>query len=143
MAFGMTPIHPNTKAKTRPTSPILASLPPSNLGHGHGHRQSSLGVNVVPGGMFPMSMPPSRSGSPPITLAPLKLPRGMMEKMTMGLSPEDSRPERPKAQSLSPPTGNRKVEKVELPSFSLFEAATRGEVGPMGMAPDAPTTIVR
>ncbi|ESK95200.1 c2h2 transcription factor [Moniliophthora roreri MCA 2997] len=152
MAFGMTPIHPNpTKAKTRPTSPIL---PPVALSS-HGHRHSSLGVNVVPGGMFPMSMPPSRSASPPITLAPLKLPRSMLDEDDAG-SPSSIKEEemksptlgemtKPKAQSMSPPTKNRKVEKVELPGFSLFEAAARGEIGPlMGVNVDAPTiTVVR
>ena len=79
-AFGMTPIH------------TAASLPPA-----HAH---------IPGGFAGASMPTSRAGSPPIKLAPLRVP-----------SPSALGDER---NGKSPRMGG-----VALPGFSEVEAATR------------------
>jgi len=79
-AFGMTPIH------------TTAPLPPV-----HAH---------VPGGFAGASMPASRAGSPPIKLAPLRVP-----------SPSALGDER---NGKSPRMGG-----IALPGFSEVEAATR------------------
>ncbi|KAF9262874.1 hypothetical protein L218DRAFT_959704 [Marasmius fiardii PR-910] len=126
VAFGMTPIHSNAPRSMSPTR-----VPsPTIIHHAQHHNQ----FGIVPGGMFPISMPPSRSGSPPITLAPLKLPAGEDEDLD-GNQGEVKREydEHSKKDSLG--------KKVELPSFSLFEAAARGHV--VTMTVDAHVAAVR
>ncbi|KAG7088143.1 hypothetical protein E1B28_012165 [Marasmius oreades] len=122
LAFGMTPIHPKLPLSSkRSMSPARVPSPSSHPHH------NQLGASIVPGGMFPISMPPSRSSSPPITLAPLKLPTGKEEdsnKEVKGDNDENSKRD-DSAQT-----------KVELPGFSVFEAAARGHV--VAMAVDSP-----
>ena len=90
--------------------------------------------------MFPMSMPPSRSGSPPITLAPLKLPKDVDEKTDQNAEETAKRGN----ETGVPAKDDAKSKKVELPGFSLFEAAARGQVGVgMGMVVDPPAAVVR
>lgn len=79
VAFGMTPIH------------STASLPPA-----HAH---------VPGGFAGASMPTSRASSPPIKLAPLRVPSPVLGDERSGKSP--------------------RMGGVALPGFSEIEAATR------------------
>ncbi|KAK1236043.1 hypothetical protein PQX77_000722 [Marasmius sp. AFHP31] len=135
MAFGMTPIHSNPLPPKRSASP--GPGPATSSGH-LGHSQT---LNAVPGGMFPMSMPPSRSGSPPITLAPLNLPKDDDEKTHQSVEEITKR-----GKDVGAPTkDDAKAKKVELPGFSLFEAAARGQVnvGGMAMAVDPPAAVVR
>jgi zinc-finger protein CreA/MIG len=111
MAFGMTPIHPN--------GPSTSS---GGAGAGStGSRRSKTNSNVIlpseRSGMMVKSMPTSRSGSPPITLAPLNFPAlarpGGIEG-GVGVS------------GGLPAGGEGGVgEKVELPHFKEVEAAVR------------------
>lgn len=99
LAFGMTPIHPQARSGSR-TAPGGAT--PFTFG---AHSMSA------------MSMPVSRSSSPPITLPPLHL---------------NSSPSSPKRRSASPMQERMEVEepdrtvrgRVALPGFHEFEAAT-------------------
>ena len=100
VAFGMTPIHPRR--------PALADMPPPPE---FPSVQSTASVSV----------PVSRAASPPIKLAPLKLP---------------SSPSSPHQRSLS--LGEESAdsagqqERVELPHFSEFAAATGVHAGARG-----------
>lgn len=127
VAFGMTPIHPNAlPPHKRSMSPTRVSSPTP---YQHAQQHNQFGAGIVAGGMFPISMPPSRSGSPPITLAPLNLPSDGGEAL-------DSPHGEVKCESDdSAKKDNPAKKKVALPGFSLFEAAARGHVS---MAVDAP-----
>lgn len=93
LAFGMTPIHAAPRNTSWPFSqPHSGVSTPLHFGAGAGASTS---------------MPGSRSGSPPITLPPLKL-------AAAGCSMEEE-----------DATAEAERGRVELPGFSLFEAAAR------------------
>ncbi|KAG6831742.1 hypothetical protein H0H87_004011 [Tephrocybe sp. NHM501043] len=98
-AFGMTPIHA--------ASPPLAHrhhVYPQPHAHAHTHTAPHTPLARLPRAL-PASMPGSRAGSPPITLAPMKsAPLPVAADLKEGEAP--------------PPL-------VELPGFSAFEAAAR------------------
>ncbi len=79
-----------------------------------------------------MSMPASRSGSPPITLPPLRLGSGSIVSSpthrTLPQIKDGDEPDDQDGSDASPPR-----EKVELPGFSQFEAATRAPIGLSGL----------
>ncbi|TFK52329.1 hypothetical protein OE88DRAFT_1657530 [Heliocybe sulcata] len=104
LAFGMTPIHAPAPAHARTT--ISGPAPSSN---------------------YFASMPASRAGSPPITLPPLKT------KSTGNSRPASPGPRVDERMELDDGDGGkeRSGEKVELPHFSEFEAAT-GSQRPYG-----------
>ena len=106
LAFGMTPINPSGP-------PRNTSWPSTKVSKLNGSPGAILNSNTLSSA----SVPVSRSGSPPITLPPLKLnstslkdPAGCDKEMN---SPDDE--------------GAREKNacKVELPGFREFEAATR------------------
>ncbi|KAF7298722.1 hypothetical protein MIND_00819700 [Mycena indigotica] len=121
LAFGMTPIHSNASPTSnyppppsyqRTTSwpsfpPVSAMSTPTSACTSTGW-SSGTGSNGASSASS--SMPNSRSASPPIRLAPLK-------------RDEPSSPPKIKSDG-----GDRLVHRVELPGFSEFEAASRGEV---------------
>lgn len=98
LAFGMTPIHATT-ARSHISTPY--------------HPNPSMSSNSS---SYFASVPASRSGSPPITLPPLKMKSRPGSPHPQSPSPidEDSEKDEEKTQK----------EKVELPHFSEFEAAT-------------------
>jgi zinc finger protein CreA/MIG len=112
LAFGMTPMHPPSKH--------------TSWAFSQPHSGVSTPMHFGPG--FSSSMPGSRSGSPPITLPPLKLPPTL-------LAQEPRPPHSPKGNGAEcsvdgaedTPADKQKLEKerVELPGFRLFEAAAR------------------
>ncbi|KDQ26058.1 hypothetical protein PLEOSDRAFT_1113670 [Pleurotus ostreatus PC15] len=65
MAFGMTPIHPNSSTRSTYVSSGGSTTP--SFAFGPGTSSNGFGFS------FGRSVPASRSGSPPITLPPLKL----------------------------------------------------------------------
>ena len=104
VAFGMTPIH--GRSSSRNTSSTFPHLPHSQ----HTHSGTSTPIHFHPA-PYPvsMSMPVSRSGSPPITLPPLK---GIGDTSPDGGGQSEGMAE-------------ERGGKIELPGFSQFEAATR------------------
>ncbi|KAF8895627.1 hypothetical protein BD779DRAFT_1467002 [Infundibulicybe gibba] len=107
MAFGMTPIHGSPGARNLFNH--TASQPHSGV---------STPLHLGAPGISSTSMPVSRSGSPPITLPPLKMASALSSpKQRSGkMDNEDTDAE-----------GNLiiKKEKIALPGFSQFEAAAR------------------
>ncbi|KIJ62542.1 hypothetical protein HYDPIDRAFT_94015 [Hydnomerulius pinastri MD-312] len=108
MAFGMTPINPSGPLRNTswPTSqPMKANSPPTT---------------AMKPNMFSSSVPASRSGSPPITLPPLKLksspPKAMPARGEDDMSSSDDE---------GTFIGEKRARKVELPGFREFEAAAR------------------
>ncbi|GLB38629.1 putative zinc finger, C2H2 type [Lyophyllum shimeji] len=125
-AFGMTPIvhsaSSSNLAAATPRSPIHTAAPlltdPAAHAHSHALSQPHSGVSTpMHFTNFPASVPGSRSGSPPITLPPLK---------SLGLQDEKAA-----AAGVGEADGKGKKEdalpheRVELPGFSQFEAAAR------------------
>ena len=141
-AFGMTPIH--SHPPSRRSSPPLPPPPmPRNTSwsasSGLANQHQYLNHHPLHSMYYPganPSLPGSRSGSPPIKLAPLKtLPSTNASTATTSLnSPSVENPN--ENHSDSAPLGvatvdqqkdvGVKKEKVELPGFSQFEAAARG-----------------
>lgn len=101
LAFGMTPIHRSPPAR--------ATLPAASQPHSGASTPMHLN-----GFASSISMPGSRSGSPPITLPPLKTV----------LSPTDNGSENTGDQS-DIVQKNDSAQKIALPGFSEFEAAAR------------------
>ena len=172
-AFGMTPIYSHSPSG-RSSPPPRPSMPrntswstssgsgswqglPSNQ-HQH-HSSHSMHNHQHQRGANP-SLPSSRSGSPPIRLPPLKmLPSTDASTATISnLAPHSS--SNSHSPSMEDPTENPgdsassgsadqqtvrvKKEKVELPGFSEFEAATRGTGATGGLSTassSAPTAI--
>ena len=105
VAFGMTPIHPHpmsgyggSGSKTTP-----GGATPFSTGPGHAH---------------PLSMPVSRSSSPPITLPPFKF--DLPNRSSCPTSPiEDAEME-----DATAPSNRSSKPKIELPGFSEFTAAS-------------------
>ena len=103
-AFGMTPIHPQPQ-------------PPRNTSWTFSHTQS--GSSTPAPGIYSSSVPGSRSGSPPITLPPIKIQSALSSPShrspginQVSLDEEES-------------TGRRYLgERERLPGFSEFEAAS-------------------
>lgn len=97
-AFGMTPIMASA-----PSAPMAVSHPHP---HSHSHSAYTTPARVLPYPLPPLSLsiPGSRAGSPPITLAPLKV----RDASDVEGEPREARAE----------------DKVELPGFSAFEAAS-------------------
>lgn len=105
VAFGMTPIHP---------SPMS--------GYGGPGSNSTLGGStpslIGPGHLQALSMPASRSSSPPITLPPLKL--GPPNRSSCPTSPvQDTEME-----DATVPSSRSSKHKIELPGFNEFTAAS-------------------
>ena len=165
-AFGMTPIHshPPSRRSSPPLPPL--SMPrntswsassgsgswqglPSNQ-HQHSHHPPHHPL-------YPMhnyqhhrdanpSLPGSRSGSPPIRLPPLKMLPNIngSTATTSNLAPSMENPTENPSDSISRITDQQqmvgvKMEKVELPGFSEFEAATRGTGATGDLSSSAPT----
>ncbi|KXN81789.1 DNA-binding protein creA [Leucoagaricus sp. SymC.cos] len=137
VAFGMTPIvpspprgHAHSSSRTTEsglfgpangggmTHPISSVTTPM---HSHSH---SLGTNLW--GL--RSMPGSRSGSPPITLPPLIVPRAMDESDGEDDGVKVKKEEQDGDDVLMDVDSRKRArkEKIELPGFSQFEAAARG-----------------
>ncbi|PPQ92851.1 hypothetical protein CVT25_004339 [Psilocybe cyanescens] len=148
LAFGMTPIHsvpPSRKSSPPPQPPPrntswTAPSNPFNYHHAYGtsqhyphhpsqpQQQQSPAYSGVAG---TASMPGSRSGSPPIRLPPLKsLPGAASLEAASNVEGKD-RGDRMRTdedeEDASPASESApEKERVELPHFSEFEAATRG-----------------
>ncbi|KAF5382667.1 hypothetical protein D9615_002722 [Tricholomella constricta] len=136
-AFGMTPINlsaPTPRSPLRGTTPLPTTvntpspIAQSHFMHMHTMSQPHSGVSTPMhfANHLPLSMPGSRSGSPPITLPPLK-----MLGLNTGL---DGEPGVAGLKDAGDPMGKRDSsadapprEKVELPGFSEFEAAARAQ----------------
>ena len=105
VAFGMTPIHPH---------------PMSGYG-GSGSKTTPGGATPFPAGpghTQALSMPASRSSSPPITLPPLKF--APSNRSSYPTSPtEDTEME-----DATAPSNRSSGSKIELPGFSQFTAAS-------------------
>ncbi|KAF8555752.1 hypothetical protein OG21DRAFT_1507387 [Imleria badia] len=103
LAFGMTPINPS--------GPRNTSWPSTKAAKPNGSPNATINSNTS------ASLPVSRSGSPPITLPPLKFKPTSL-KDSSGYDRE---------MSVSDDEGTREKNacKVELPGFREFEAATR------------------
>lgn len=100
VAFGMTPIHPHP-------------MP----GHG-GPGSNTTAFSIGPGHVQALSMPASRSSSPPITLPPLKF--GPPNRSSCPTSPvQDTEME-----DVTVPSNRSSKPKIELPGFSEFTAAS-------------------
>jgi len=77
------------------------------------------------------SMPGSRSGSPPITLPPLKVPQNVADDERGSEKSEDDIKVKKEDEDVGMEVDKRSRKgKVELPGFSEFEAAARGLVSP-------------
>lgn len=104
-------------------TPILAPAPPRNpawmalQATSQPHSGMSTPLLLRTSGLS-SSVPASRSGSPPITLPPLKMPSA--------LSSPSHRPVRMSDDDDVIEIDGEVKEKVELPGFSQFEAAARG-----------------
>ncbi|KAH8818798.1 hypothetical protein DL96DRAFT_1471295 [Flagelloscypha sp. PMI_526] len=101
VAFGMTPIHSHQRSK---------------VGSGGGGRTSAL------------SMPPSRSTSPPITLAPLKMASAvssptLVSRLLPGepSSPTSARERERDPDAMDTSLGSGDDDKVQLPGFDHFK----------------------
>ena len=122
VAFGMTPIHSHPASRRSSPPPLPRNTSWSTMtGSYHQHApynfgQASLGL--------PGSRPGSRAPSPPIILPALKMaPDGVKIKDDDRMDIEANR---------------RSSEKIELPHFSEFEAATRI---PLSTAPGSKMSI--
>ena len=152
----------NTSWSASSGSGSWQGLPLNQHQHHHHHPSHSMYNHQLQRGADP-SLPGSRSGSPPIRLPPLKmLPSTDASTATVSnLAPQSS--SNSHSPSMEDPTENPsdpassgstdqpqqqtvrvKKEKVELPGFSEFEAATRG-TGVIGglstVSSSAPTAI--
>ncbi|KAG6824936.1 hypothetical protein H0H92_005347, partial [Tricholoma furcatifolium] len=111
-AFGMTPImHPHGHG-----APLS---PPPSAGFAVSQPHSGVSTPLSGARVGPLSMPGSRSSSPPITLAPMKI-AGVGSGVAKDVVKEEEGEEE---------TVVAEREKVELPGFSAFEAATMGTAG--------------
>ncbi|KAJ7755099.1 hypothetical protein B0H14DRAFT_3512422 [Mycena olivaceomarginata] len=147
LAFGMTPIHTSpTSTSHAPSSASSSSSTAHGGGYAYQRTTSWPSFPHLPGShsastsashsnsnstststststswsgwtSAASSMPPSRSGSPPIRLPPLKLPHSAGTS-SGGSSPREGVMEKDE---------KTKVERVELPGFRVFEKASRGE----------------
>ncbi|KAF7979981.1 hypothetical protein HWV62_43842 [Athelia sp. TMB] len=104
-AFGMTPIHPQSTPQFKEPNRTITSWNSGTSTPAHPYPASSI---------FSASVPVSRSGSPPITLPPLKISSVM------------SSPSSPKRRTFDGADAER--ESARLPGFSEFEAASRAPV---------------
>ncbi|KAF9013306.1 hypothetical protein BDQ17DRAFT_1343175 [Cyathus striatus] len=113
MAFGMTPIHSRSPPRN-PSWPSIGSATSAQHAS-QPHSGISTPLHPVTFGVSSVSVPGSRSSSPPITLPPLKAlsPRLTDKDNEMDAVDEDEKDEK------------SEKEKVELPHFSEFEAAAR------------------
>ncbi|KAH7909817.1 hypothetical protein BJ138DRAFT_1010089 [Hygrophoropsis aurantiaca] len=107
MAFGMTPIHPqgptrNTSWPVSPPTKFMSTDPTPNAG------------------IFASSVPASRSGSPPITLPPLKMQAQATSPPLAPSREDDDSSDDDEGTYI----GTKRTSKVELPGFREFEAAT-------------------
>ena len=163
-ALGMTPIYSHSPSGRPSPPPPPPSMPrntswsassssgswqglPSNHHHHHHHHHPSHSMYNQRANP---SLPGSRSGSPPIRLPPLKmLPSTDASTATISnLAPHSSSLHSPFMEDPSEDSASTdqqtirvKREKVELPGFSEFEAATRA-TGGLSIAPSsAPTAI--
>lgn len=91
------------------------------------------------------SMPGSRSGSPPITLPPLKVPSKKSDDNDSDddkdgddvmIKEEDEDDELERKRLRREEKEKEREERVELPGFSEFEAAARGLPAPQKMSID-------
>ncbi|KAF9533086.1 hypothetical protein CPB83DRAFT_845810 [Crepidotus variabilis] len=141
VAFGMTPIHshpPSRRSSPPPTLPRNTSWSTSSNSyfqqpHQYGLQphsstsslaQSSIGTPFSFGssaGPSIASTPNSRAPSPPIKLAPIKIP--IDDVKVSGRPAIDSDDENMDAEVTKSPF--KAKTKVELPRFSIFEASTR------------------
>ena len=116
LAFAMSPVHPSPSLRTmsRPFS------------HATSQPHSGVSTPMHFGGAGFSSMPSSRSGSPPITLPPLKMAsrRSSPTPRPAGVSREDEDVSDVEDDAMGE-LGRAEKEKVELPGFSQFEAASR------------------
>ncbi|KAH7927822.1 hypothetical protein BV22DRAFT_1127134 [Leucogyrophana mollusca] len=108
MAFGMTPIHPqgpprNTSWPVSPPGKFIPTEPTPSAG------------------IFSSSVPASRSGSPPITLPPLKMQSQTASPPLVPSRQDDDSSDDDEGTYI----GTKRASKVELPGFREFEAATR------------------
>ncbi|KAJ7913536.1 hypothetical protein B0H13DRAFT_1873809 [Mycena leptocephala] len=142
--------HPHLPGSFASSLSSSASSPYNGSGTASGASSASTSTSTSWSGWTSASssVPGSRSGSPPIRLAPLKLP------LSLGVAGEYSGPvsggngngsgganSRAGSRAGSPRDGGgedecgdgqgreREREKVALPGFSLFEAASRGSLG--------------
>jgi zinc-finger protein CreA/MIG len=107
-AFGMTPIYP---------PPRNTSWPSSFSARAH----SGSSTPAEPSNIFSLSVPTSRSGSPPITLPPLKLSSALSIPSQRSLNGEDGTCD----DDSETPRGAKRIQRTErLPGFSEFEAAS-------------------
>ena len=156
--YGCVSSQPPPLSMPRNTSWSASSSGPwqglSSIQHHHHHPSHSLYNHQHQRGVNP-SLPSSRSGSPPIRLPPLKmLPSTDASTATISnLAPHSS--SNSHSALMEDPTENPsdsvstdqqqtvrvKKEKVELPGFSEFEAATRGVGGLSTASSSAPTAI--
>ncbi|KAG8214533.1 hypothetical protein J3R82DRAFT_9594 [Butyriboletus roseoflavus] len=106
LAFGMTPINPSGP----PRNTSWPSTKPAKL-------NGSPSANIKSNTFSSASVPVSRSGSPPITLPPLKLKSTSLNKDLSSCKETNG----------SDDEGTREKNscKIELPGFREFEAATR------------------
>ena len=170
-ALGMTPIYSHSPSGRSSPPPPPLSMPRNTswsgsgswqglLSNQHQHHQPSHSMynHQLHRGANP-SLPGSRSGSPPIRLPPLKmLPSTDVSTATISnLAPRSSNSQPPlkedptenpsdsvssgSTDQLHQQTVVAKKEKVELPGFSEFEAATRGTAATGGLTSSAPTAI--
>jgi len=177
LAFGMTPIHshpPSRRSSPPPpmnlprntswsasSSSYPHQFPATALGHGQASSTFSMRPGSGPAGVgaaAASSVPPSRAGSPPIRLPPLKTLSGPGSSASSSDVGEKDRPSTTSAISGSSATeggdmmddestlaGQEKAamkSKVELPRFSEFEAATRIAPLPPASALSSPVAVV-
>ena len=132
-AFGMTPIHP------RPRAAVQAAHPEASA-----HRESGVDSASASVPASSLSMPGSRSASPPIRLPPLKLPSSPSSPLNrpegvdkearrrsldgavgeMSLREREHEREREREGAAGMGVGGGVGGKVELPGFSEFAAAS-------------------
>ena len=126
VAFGMTPIVPS--------SSTCHAQSQSGSGRVHSFTGLTVPTHALNTNLWdPRSMPASRSGSPPITLPPLKVP-GDDEDSVDGVNEDGVRIKKEDTDDVDMLMDDvdklsgkaRKSERVELPGFSQFEAAVRG-----------------
>jgi len=108
---------------------------PSGSGRIHSFTGLAVPTHTLSTNLWDMrSMPASRSGSPPIILPPLKVPRDD-EASVDGVTEDGVRIKKEDTDDVDMlsddvdkkiPGKARKSERVELPGFSQFEAAARG-----------------
>ncbi|TFK40762.1 hypothetical protein BDQ12DRAFT_466388 [Crucibulum laeve] len=122
MAFGMTPIH----SRSPPRNPSWPSFTSSSVTQPTSQAHSGISTPSHLNGFAAasISMPGSRSGSPPITLPPLKALSPTLRPIDGDGSGENSEKE------------HVAVEKVELPHFSEVEAAARAPASDSRMSID-------